>query len=295
MKKTLFVLFAVLVAVYLFFSFISIKSEYNAEKKLWKINQEYADLLRSPETAPEQGFDELISRYKQYVEEFPASRLKPKVQIMVGRVYLLKKDYDAARMELKKVIELYPDTEELKLESLSAIAKSYELEDRWLDALKIYKEIQRDYPETSVALSVPLYIAQYYQENNKKLEADKAFADAVAYYNQMVRDTVDPKVEYKALTLLSVCYLAQEKWMETVKVLEKIILKYPIPQVTPKIIAMINNISTAKLNDYDIPIQIYKNFLERYPDHQLGGALREMIAAFERFKNENVVVGITGK
>lgn len=293
MKKTLFIFIGILVVIAGAMVLISHRSEYNAEKRIWNINRQFLEISQAPETVPDQAFEKVAGEYREYLEDFPDSQLRPQAKILLGRVYLMKKDYGKARQELQAIFEEFPDNPELHAETLSVIGKSYELEGNWEEALRIYRGLQKDYPLSNVALSVPLYIAQYYQSQGNAIRADQAFTEAIVHYNQLAGENPNSETEYKALRLLSVCYLAQKKWVEAVNTMEQLLLRYPTPRAANQAISVINNIAITQLKDYTVPIRVYKGFLQNHPEHPLNDTLKQMIEAFEKLKNENVVISIT--
>ena len=293
MKKTFLILCAILIGVFALLSVISIKGEYNAEKKIWTLNRKFADIVTSKESNPPQAFDNLANGYREFMVDFPNSRLNKEAQLRIARVYMMKPDYVIARQEFEKIFEMFPEDEALTSQARSLIGKSYELSGEWPKALQLYREIQKERPFSNTGLSVPLYIAQYHQAKEEKEEAERAFAQAIAYYNRLISEHPNSEIELKALRLLSVCYLTQQKWMDAINVMEKMLLKYPAPRMANQAIVAINNIAIRQLKNYDVPINIYNNFIEKNPEHPLNDGIRRMITAFEKLKNENVIINLS--
>ena len=214
MKKTVSSLTLILVGLFVVLSLLDIRGDYAVEEILWNANKRLSDAARTPEAVPDKVFEEIIAQYQRVIKGFPDSKLVPRAFIFLGRAYLVKKDYSTARQRLREVIGRFPKDDVNCVEALSAIGSSYELQGNWPEALKVYYEIKNDYPLTDLGLSVPLYIANHYTKNQQAANAISAFDAAESYYTQMADGHSNTPIEFKSLTLLSNCLLAQKKWTD---------------------------------------------------------------------------------
>ena len=295
MKKAILVYIAILAGVFVLFSLLGLNSDYAIEQMAWKIQKEYLDILKDPKVVPDQTFDEVIKGYQKIIERYPNSRLTPGIRMLVGHVCYLKKDYETARAKFNEIIQLYPDNKGLQAEAFSAIGRTYEAQDNWPAARKTYDHIITDYPLTQTGLGVPLYIANHYKEQNDYQKTMDAYDRAITHYNTLVAQNPDSPVEYAALRYLGNCYLDQKRWKEAVEVLGKIADKYGRPQymnirTLDTILKTINAVSVHQLKDYDLPLQIYQDIIQKDPNHPLGDYFQKMIDALSTLKAKNVQV-----
>lgn len=70
-------------------------------------------------------------------------------------------------------------------------------------------------------------------------------------------------------------------------------MKFPDPQIlTPQvmenIVKSINAISMTSLKDFDRPIKIYSDFIEKYPNHPYTPTLKIIIEKFKILKAQKV-------
>ena len=290
MKKTVSSLTLILIGLFVVLSLLDIRGDYAVEEILWNANKRLSDAARTPEAVPDKVFEEIIAQYQRVIKGFPDSKLVPKAFIFLGRAYLVKKDYSTARQRLREVIGRFPKDDVNCVEALSAIGSSYELQGNWPEALKVYYEIKNDYPLTDLGLSVPLYIANHYTKNQQAANAISAFDAAESYYTQMADGHSNTPIEFKSLTLLSNCLLAQKKWTDAINTMGRIIIKFPSPNIVAPTMKTINAIALTQIKDFDGVIAIYQDFLEKHPKSPLNKTVQQMIQAFKGLKGKNIKV-----
>ena len=115
-----------------------------------------------------------------------------------------------------------------------------------------------------------------------------AYSDAITFYRNLANENPNSGVEYNALRMISLSYLYQKNWSEGLKVLSELLMKYPklmsnISQVVPAI----NNIAVNQTKDFDSAINIYKKFIETYPNHPINNTLSDAIKRLEELKTKN--------
>ncbi len=295
MKRLLLIFTGILIGLFIFLSFLDRNGEYNAEQLIWKANQKFYELSKDPNSVPDKTFIQLDKRYQVMVDRFPNSPLAKKAQISIGRMYLVKKDYQTARDKVQRIFKKYPKDSDICAEATSIIGKSYELAGDWPNAFKVYNDIMRKYPITEIGMNVPLYIANYYRAKKSTTNAQQAYNTAIAYYKDLALNHPNSVVEFKSLRLLAHCYFFQRMWREGVTVLGNILVKYPTGEFLSLhqidlLLRAINAISITQIKDYDLPIQIYQNFITEHPKHSLNKLLKEMIAALTTLKRKNIEI-----
>ncbi len=290
MKKTLLSFIGVLVGLFFILTVLDLKGDYAVEEIIWNANKRLSEAARNPEVVPDKVFVQIADQYQKVISNYPKSKHAPIAHIFLGRVNLAKKDYETARQKFNVLFEKFPENKGICAEALSAIGSSYELQNNWPEALKVYERLKSNYPTTDLGLSVPLYIANHYAKNNQASDAQGAFSAAIAYYNKMAADNAETAVGLKSFQLLSNCYLAQKKWTDAVNVMGRILLKYPSPNVSVPMVKAVNAIVLTQIRDFDIAIQLYREFIDQNPESPLNKTLSEMIKAFEDLKTKNVKV-----
>ena len=105
MKKTLFIYLAILLGLFVILSVFDKRSNYIVEKKIWKIYQQQLDIAKDPSVIPDRSFEKVINGYKDIIQNHPKSYLVPGLQIHVGEMYILRKDYERARTVFYEIIQ----------------------------------------------------------------------------------------------------------------------------------------------------------------------------------------------
>ena len=290
MKKTLITFLLILIGLFVVLSFLDNKGEYVFEQRIWKTNKRLLQAAKDPASVPERTFEEIANEYEKIINGFPTPELRSRAQALLAQVFFIKRDYPTARKKIHDIFEQNPHNEPLIAETYSMIGKSYELEGNWPEAQKNYEIIIHKYPKTTTGLTIPLYIANHYQEANEAVEASEAFKTAINHYQRMASRYPNSEVELKSLRLMANCYFFQKKWKEGLEVLGQILLKYPSPKRAGQIIQIINTVSVIELKDINIPVEIYQKILEQDPQYPLAKTLKKMMKGFQKLKSSNVQI-----
>lgn len=295
MKKAILIYIGILTGAFVLFSLLDRNSDYTVEQMAWKVQKEYIDILKDPKVVPEQTFNKVIRDYQKIIERYPGSKLTPMIRMLVGNVYHVKKDYETSREKFNEIVKLYPQNRELQAQALSAIGRTYEAQDNWPGARKIYDRIVADYALTRTGLGVPIYIANHYKAQNDYQKAMDAYDRAITHYNALAAQNPDSPAEYNSLRYLSNCYLDQKRWSEAVEVLGKITAKYGLPErmnirTLDIILKAINTVSVHQLKDYELPLQIYQDIITKDPNHPWKDYFQKMIDTLSTLKAKSVQV-----
>ncbi len=286
MNKVLLILTGILAGLYVVLSLLDMKGEYAVEQILWKADKRLAECARSPEVIPDKVFEQIAAQYQKVIKNYPKSTLVPTAHVFLGRVYIVKKDYDTARQKLNEAIAKFPGNAAVGADALAMIGSSYEVQGNWTEALNAYNKLRQEYPLTDFGLNIPFYVAAYYEKNGHAQNAQNALDEAIGYYLKLSTENPNSTTGLKSLKLLSNCYIAQKNWVEAVNVLAKIIAQYPTPEIAVSAIDTINAIAVSQLKDYDMAIGIYRRLVDSNPNHPLGKMLKKTIEALEERKNK---------
>ena len=249
MRKSLLIYAGILAGVFALLTLLDSRSQYAAEKIIWKTNKRLQAVSQNPEAFPDRVFEQLIARYQKVAEKFPASSLTAQARLLIGEVYLVRKSYDTARQKFNEVMEKFPDNKDIYAEALSSLGKSYELQNDWENALTYYKRILAEHPLTNHGLAAPLYIARHYAEQDDRIKQQIAYADATLHYIGLTEKYPGTEIEQKSLKLLTDCYVIQEKWPEALETMQEIILKYPDAETVLPLIKPIGILAVTKFHN----------------------------------------------
>ena len=292
MKKLILILAIILLFIYVLLSLLSFRGDYCAERELWKIDRKLGFIASHQESTPDYAINQLVNRYRSFIKKYSGSLYAKRSQLMIGDLYSLRKNYSQARLEYQKAVGT---DEELSAQAQLAIARTHELEGHWDKAFIIYKSVMQNYPDTNSGFSTPMYlISHLVSSGDQKAYTDQAYRDAIVFYRSIAVKNPKSKIEYNALKMIAICQLNQKDWSGTVKTMGEIMLKYPVGKAIQEAVNAINVLCVTKLHDYDMGINIYTQFIQKYPDHSADQFLRKMIKDLQLLKNKKLVVQ-TGK
>lgn len=267
-------------------SMFDLHGAYDVERTLWRINRDFAEMSKHPESAPEFGIEELAERYRTLIREHPKSLWAARAQMMLGNVYLFKQDYARAREEFQKVGHMDDEDKELLAQAKTAVASSYLSQGKWNNALEEYKQVVTDYPLTTSGFTTPIRIGKYYEIKGLKKQAARAYEEAAIFYQQTAKNNPRSIVEYNSLQYLIICRIAQKRWSEAVETSRQLIMQYPTGDATPRALKIINVVCVNQLRDYNLAIGILNQFMSKYPNHAAVENIKKMLAGLSSALNK---------
>ncbi len=295
MKKLVLTYVAILISLHIFLASVDSQGTYVVERELWRANQEFTKIARSPEAVPVRQFDFLIKRYEKIIAVHPRSQLIQAAYLHIGDVYILQKNYETARQKFQETKAHYQNDKEFLAELDGRVGKTYELEGNWPQAHATYKAIWETYPDTSMGLKLPVYIAQYYGRQKNTAGMVEAYAEANMHFRKLADAHPDSIIGFQSLRALASCYAEQAKWQDAINTLEEVLVKhsdrqYATPQNIDEVVKMINVIAAFKLENYDAATDVYKRFIAQFPNSHLSEYLKQHISAFDQLKQKGIKI-----
>lgn len=222
-----------------------------------------------------------IDTYEDFVSKNPNSKIIKHAKFQIGRLYLIKEDFPGAIKIFKGIIENYPKEVKLCTDAKLAIAACYEKQGDWEGVMRVYAEIKADYPDTSVALSIPLFIAQHHQKENRPAQAESSFKEAILGYEKIIKRDPHSPLAAQAWDLISLGYLSQQKWDKAVDSLRVLTEAYPDNLRAPKAMFTMAIIYRRQLRDPRKAKEIFEKFIQQYPGHELAGLAKSEIESLQ--------------
>ncbi|MDE2009764.1 MAG: tetratricopeptide repeat protein [Candidatus Omnitrophica bacterium] len=289
MKKLIIRLLIVLVAVYVLLSLLDFKGEYSAERSLWHINQQMNLLEQEPEAVPDFTFEQIIRRYRDFIKAYSHSPLVPQAYMWIAKVDLVRKNYDAARKVYAEIPAAFPHDPQHIAEAMAAIGETYEVQKDWPQAQEQYQKTIRLYPTTVVGLKLPLYIASR-QAQNDPADKSEAFGRAITQYKNVLEHSRDKEIRTAALKLMVSADLARQDWPQVVKYCREMLMADADERSLREAIYVINVAAIVHMKNYDLPVEIYKEFMKKYPQHPMIGLFKGMVVNITRLKTNHVKI-----
>lgn len=231
----------------------------------------------------EQQADRAEALYNRFFAEYPGHPLSGRTAMTVGLAYHAKSDFIKAREWYQRALEFYPaenapEKSELKL----LMARSYQDEVLWDEADKLYQELERDHPNTSASLQVPLMRADHYNEVGETDKSKAILEEAIATYSSIEANSADPKVASYARRFRSQALARKGAWSEIVLDIDKRMAEETTPQRKGRWLFLKGLMTQNRLGDSQKAIEIFESFLRQYPGHPLEARAKSQLEALRK-------------
>ena len=293
MKKSIIIYLSILIGVFIVLNLFDIRGEYAAEKAMWRINQKFSRITKDPDSIPEAEFNSVIKNYLAFKNKYSYSKLAPIAHVLAARVYLVKKDYVKARGVYEEIAKTYKNNPNICAQAIFEIGESYNRENNFQNMVAALKRLIKEYPLTDLGFQAPISLAELCIKKGDLELGQQYLNEAIFHYNALILKYKEPYVVFNAKRSTVICYMALKQWNKALDILSEILIKFPEtkylnPQRADKIISSINMIAITKLKNYDLPIGIYQDFVNKYPKHPYRNALEAMIKSLKLLKEKNV-------
>ena len=241
---------------------------YRAERMLWKAEHATQAITKDPSAATPEQVQQVVAAYGHVAEQAPGTLWGGQAQFVIGAFYGARKEYDHARQAFTLVLQNYNRFPSLCLRARIGIAKTYEAEDNWDEAVKMYREMADRHPWTKAGMDALLYVPAIYQKRQQADAATDAYERAVRIYNQLIPDVATPEMALQVKGYLVVAYQQLGEWDKAIALLQEL---HESPKANqPLVIMTLASIYQTKLSDPGKAAQYYTELLEQFPNHQLA-------------------------
>ncbi len=205
--------------------------------------------------------------YRDLVEFYPDNALAGTARLGIGVSLYMRENYEQARFELSLIDKLPRVTNILLAEAHYLTASCFELEGKWERALGEYDFVWANHAASEKGMSVPIHIAEYYQNKGQAKLAAQSFEEAEKDYKRLI-DIYNsrPDVTVRATGFLVRSLLSQEKWEEAIKALEGAAQKYPRTTLGYSALPKAAEILAVKLNRPVEAADFLELFLTKFPN-----------------------------
>lgn len=185
----------------------------------WRADNAEDQLLLAKELYEKEEYKSALKAARRVVSVWPLSDFAPEAQFLVGMCYV-HRDYDEkAFREFQTALTKYPKVPQYEeiIEQQYRIANSF-LEGRWFRlwgviplypsmerTIKMYEDLIKNGPYSSVAPDAQMKIGQAYEKRKKYGDAVKAYEKAADRYNDR------PEIAGEALFKAGMAYFKQSK------------------------------------------------------------------------------------
>ncbi len=251
-------------------------ASYNGERLFWKAEQVSAPLFAQADQAGSADFVAAISAYQRVIRDTPGTEWAARAHLVIGSLQGMQKHYDEARDAYGLVLQEYGASDELNLIARVAIAKSYELNARWDEAITAYEDLAFHHPWSTIGLEAPVYIPTLYERQGRHDDANNAYNKAAVVYIKLIALAPSVEIETQVKGYLAYCYQQLGRWEEATKTLEEL-ATMPLGTNRPLVLMTLGSIYQGKLADSDRAKTVYTALVNEFPDHPLGRTAKKRL------------------
>ncbi|MFT5388244.1 MAG: tetratricopeptide (TPR) repeat protein, partial [Candidatus Omnitrophota bacterium] len=293
MKRLIIILVVVLLGGYLSLTMLGGSGNFSAEKKLWKLEQEYKTIAADPEASPDNVYSDLHVGYDKFIIKAKDKKFINVAHMMKSNLYILQENYAKARENYEIVATSGNHT--MALQAVVSIGRTYAKEKNELALLDNYQRIIANFPKSQMGLKVPLLVAQYYVKENQISLVEKSFYDAELHYRKLYEENIDTPLGFYALQYLSVTYVTQQKWEKALDAYQTSLFKYAdynvwTPESLMKWVRTVNTIAITKHKSFEYPVGLYNEFIQNKPDHPFTPIFEKVLVSLKEIKEKSTSI-----
>lgn len=248
---------------------------YNGERLFWQAQRLSASIAEDPKKATPQDYRAAEAAFQKVISGAPGSTWAGKAQLAIGSLHALQKDFEKARAAYTLVLQNHSNQKDVALSARYAIAKTFEVEEKWDEAVKMYDQIADFHTWSRMGLEAPLYIGAIYQKINQRQQATAAFERAVRAYTKLIPQSPTPQAQAQVKGYLGAALQQLGKWPEAVAVLEEMSVVEGVNR--PLILMSMGSMYQARLSDPEKAKASYLKVMQEFPQHELAKVARERL------------------
>ena len=178
----------------------------HGERLFWSAQRLNAPIAQDPGRAAPAQFADAIDAFDQVIRQAEGTEWAARAHLAVGSLYAIQGQFERARDAYGAVLRDDRHRQGLCLAARVAIAKTYERDGRWDDAVRAYDELSQFHPWTQVGLEAPLAIATLYDQHGQPERALEARERAVLTYLNAISMAPTPEAAANARGYLALAY-----------------------------------------------------------------------------------------
>lgn len=245
---------------------------YTGERMLWRAERLHAALAKQSAPAGQQQLAAVVEAYGNVTRTVPGTQWAGRALLAIGSLHAAQQRWDKAREVYGVVLQNHNKRADLCLTARTAIAKSFELEENWDAAVRMFHELSEFHPWSAAGMESPLYIAKGYEERKQSGEAARAYKRAVTVYMQRIAESPNEDLSWRVKSYLALTHQRLGEWDRAAEVLEE--LAQGPESSRPLALLSLGTIYQTKLKDPQKAETVYHKLFEAFPQHPFGQAAK---------------------
>jgi len=284
MKKIVFSLILILLAVYVLLSVFGNGDEYEAEKLYYRAMKASARIAANPDVIPPKLLEDVEVNLKALLEKYPKTNVARGANFTLAEFYIYRDKYADALLMLDSIIKEHSKSPAILSKAHFLKGQAYEKQGNWANALKEYSIVRDDYTNTEFGIQMPMSIAKYYASKGMDADARQAYNEAALFYRKLEKDNHNKMIGYIASTLLMQTYMGMEKYDQAGVVLAATLETYISGKTLIQLLPQVEYIFVIKLKQPEKAIEIYERVKAKAKDERLSKFLDKKIAELKQEK-----------
>ena len=259
---------------------VGCSESYSSERLFWKAQQLTVPIMQHPNSATPEQIAQSVEAFTRVIRRTPGTMWAARAQLIIGTLHAMGKKYNKAREAYGLVLQNYNQYGDLCLRARYSTAKTFEAEQKWEEALKVYRDIAEYHTWTPLGLEAPLYIASVYEKRQQAEQAKMAYERASRIYLRLIPEAPSPEMAIQVKGYLTIAYQRLGEWDKAIALLEELTTLPAGQQVNrPLILLTLGSIYQAKLQNSTKAGDAYTKLLQEFPAHPFGKVAKAQLDA----------------
>ncbi|MBP7055562.1 MAG: tetratricopeptide repeat protein [Candidatus Omnitrophica bacterium] len=276
MKKTVFILIAILIAFPVALSFMSSSYEYGAERLLYRAVKLNEKIAVNPDVAPPVMVANVENTLKDVLKKYPEADAAKAANLALAEFYVQNKKYEDALKLIDSILSSKKSNKGMLSSAQFMKGALYEKQGKWERALQEYIKLRDNYKDTPIGLQIPVYIARHYSEKGQD-EAKKAYEDAAKYYEKLANEYKGKPLGYEATNMMISIYFGLKEYDKAGDAVEKAVDIYPLQLTLSRYAPSMEFVFAKQLKRPERVIKFYNAAMKKTEDPKLKKALQDRI------------------
>jgi TolA-binding protein len=186
--------------------------------------------------------------------------------------------YSQARDRLEAVIAGFDDEAAVAATVTYHIARSFELEGHWDEAMPHYRTLSSRYPTSMYGLAAPLHVADHFSTTGEAAAAATALSVAADAYERVIRDFAGTPAELMARNNLVETRLRQKLWRQAAEILVESAERFSASRASAGMLLQAAGLYSGKLGDDDAARRLLESVIRLYPGEGGGDIAEQKLA-----------------
>jgi len=245
-------------------------------KRLFMEAKEQLASIQDPAKASKELIAKPIQGFERVVQRAPGTVWAARAEVTLGSLYASRGEYDRAQEAFTRLTKGCGTYLDLCGTARLGLAKIYEAQNRWDQAIAMYEELAKQHPWAGPGLAAPLYVAGLYHDHGDEQAAKAAYERAAQFYVERVPQAPTAALKAQAQEYLISIYQRLHQWDKAIAALQEL-LQEPDGVDKPRVLMEIAAIYERDLKDASKAQDVYSEIVAKYPDDAMAEGARQRL------------------